>query len=220
MTTRMGFEQELQLLKKSLEEMGRSVEYSIDRLFEAIEKGDEDIAETIVKSDRNVNDMEKSIESQCLSLITKQQPIASDLRLVSAALKVVTDLERIADHAVDIAELILRWKKVQFLDYSTHVGPMTVAAKEMVHKAVEVFICQDVEGAREVIESDDIVDDLFNKAKSDVIRLLKEGNDDTDIVVDVLMIAKYLEKMGDHAVNIAEWEIFRETGIVDNVRIF
>ncbi len=225
MTTRVNFEHELDKLKNSLKEMGCDVELSIDRLFEAVGSLNEELAEVIIKNERIINDMERSIEAQCLSLITRQQPIAGDLRLISSALKVVTDIERIGDHAVDIAELILRWKQNNLLEYSVHIAPMIEASKEMVHSAVECFTQNDKERAKEVIESDDIVDNLFNKVKFDVIHALQEGENteeghaDADICIDIMMIAKYLEKIGDHAVNIAEWEIFRETGSIQNVRL-
>ncbi len=117
MTTRVSFEHELENLKNSLDEMSLHVEHSIDKLFNAMEQMDSELAEYLYKNDRVVNDMERSIESQCLSIITRQQPVAGDLRLVSSALKVVTDIERIGDHAVDIAELILRWNNVKMLSY-------------------------------------------------------------------------------------------------------
>lgn len=219
MAPRIIFEQELAVLKVSLEEMGRFVEHSIDRVFEAMKDGDEELITSIIKSDRTVNDMEKNIESRCLSLITRQQPIARDLRMVTAALKVVTDIERIGDHAVDIAELVLRCQKVDILQFCIHISPMVEAAKQMVHDSVEAFINRDVEAAKEVIDHDDVVDDLFNKVKEDIIMALKNGGKDPDACVDVLMIAKYLERIGDHAVNIGEWEIFQETGAIDNIRI-
>lgn len=219
MTTRVNYEHELDKLKKSLEEMGRSVEESIDKLFDAVEAMDMEAAEEITKSDRDVNDMERNIEAQCLSLITKQQPIAGDLRFVSSALKVVTDLERIGDHAVDIADLILRNSTENFLQYSVHITPMIEASKQMVHEAVDTFVSRNTENANMVIESDDVVDELFNKVKNDIILLLQEETKNADICVDIMMVAKYLEKIGDHAVNIAEWEIFRETGIIRNVRL-
>lgn len=217
--TRVNFEQELEVLKISLEEMGRYVEYTIDKLIEAIDKQDKELAEFIIENDRSVNDMEKNIEAKCLSLITKQQPVARDLRRVSAALKVVTDIERIGDHAADIAELIIRNIHIEIPRYSMHLLPMTEVAKNMVHNAMETFLDRDAEKAKEVVQSDDIVDDLFNKTKSDVITSIRNGEENVDICVDILMISKYLEKIGDHAVNIAEWEIFQETGSINNVRL-
>ena len=225
MPIRVNFEQELNNLKKSLAEMGKNVELSIDRLFDAMTNMDEGMTEALVKNERIINDMERAIEAQCLSLITRQQPIVGDLRLISAALKVVTDIERVGDHAVDIAELMLRWKGVNLLECSPHIPPMIEASKEMVHSAVEAFINQDSEHARRVIESDDIVDELFNKVKNDVINVLKQQESNSiasettaDLSIDVMMIAKYLEKVGDHAVNIADWEIFRVTGSSHNVK--
>ena len=219
MTTRVSFEHELENLKNSLDEMSLHVEHSIDKLFSAMEQMDSELAEYLYKNDRVVNDMERSIESQCLSIITRQQPVAGDLRLVSSALKVVTDIERIGDHAVDIAELILRWNNVKMLSYSAHISPMIEASKDMVHRAVAAFTNKDMDGAKDVIKSDDIVDELFNKVKFDVIDLLRKGTDNVDICIDIMMIAKYLEKIGDHAVNIAEWEIFRETGSIRDIRL-
>ncbi|MDD2968722.1 MAG: phosphate signaling complex protein PhoU [Lachnospiraceae bacterium] len=219
MTTRVSFEHELENLKNSLDEMSLHVEHSIDKLFSAMEHMDQELAEYLYKNDRVVNDMERSIESQCLSIITRQQPVAGDLRLVSSALKVVTDIERIGDHSVDIAELILRWKDVELLNYSAHISPMIEASKDMVHRAVSAFTNKDMDAAKDVIKSDDVVDELFNKVKFDVIDLLKRGTDNPDICIDIMMIAKYLEKIGDHAVNIAEWEIFRETGSIRDIRL-
>lgn len=237
MPTRINFEQQLNNLKKSLEEMGNAVEAAIDRLFEAMTNQNQESVDFVIKNERMINDMERAIEAQCLSLITRQQPIVGDLRLISSALKVVTDIERIGDHAVDIAELINRWKGINLVEYSLHISPMITACKEIVHNAVEAFTRQDTEQARTVIENDDIIDDFFNKMKNDVIATLKqqENNENAaegtamedkenglaspDICVDIMMIAKYLEKIGDHAVNIAEWEIFRETGSIQNVRL-
>lgn len=239
MPTRVNFEQQLNELKKSLDDMGSSVEYSIDRIFEALNSMSKDTIDAVIKNERVISDMERAIEAQCLSLITRQQPIVGDLRLISSALKVVTDIERVGGHAVDIAELISRWENGSLLDYSSHLSPMIQASKEMVHEAVEAFTNQDSERAKKVIDADDVVDDLFNKMKKDIIETLKQqeasskkeepagfvmkdknGNPaSADICIDMMMIAKYLEKIGDHAVNIAEWEIFRETGSINNVRL-
>lgn len=236
MPTRVNFEQQLNELKKSLEEMGNTVETAIDCLFDTMNSMSPESTEFVIKNERMINDMERAIEAQCLSLITRQQPIVGDLRLISSALKVVTDIERIGDHAVDIAELIRRWKGINLVEYSPHILPMITACKEMVHNAVEAFTNQDSRQAKRVIENDDIVDNLFNKMKEDVIATLKQQENNEkipgtamldrenrlaspDICVDIMMIAKYLEKIGDHAVNIAEWEIFRETGSIQNVRL-
>lgn len=213
MTTRKLFTQELETLCDSLEEMGNMVEASLNNLFFAIENKDQSLAQQIIRDDRNVNNMERSIESQCLALITRQQPIASDLRMVSSILKVVTDIERIGDHASDIAELVLRLSHTQLEIYSGHIQPMITASREMVHSAVSAFIARDGEKSAMVIQSDDVVDELFNKVKHDIVQRLKASGEEADEYVDVLMIAKYLERIGDHAVNIAEWVVFAITGV-------
>lgn len=219
MTVRKTFVRELTELDKSLREMGRFVEDSIDRLVEVMEKQDRQQALIIIKSDRDVNDMERSIEAKCLSLITRQQPVAGDLRIVSAALKAVTDLERIGNHAADIAGLLTRCGRRDFSQISPHLPAMTRAAKEMVHNGINAFADRSLPDAKAVITGDDVVDELFNRVKYDIVMNLKTEKADVDSCIDLLMIAKYLEKIGDHAVNIAEWEIFRETGVMENVRL-
>lgn len=219
MTVRKTFVRELTELDKSLREMGRFVEDSIDRLVEVMEKQDRQQALIIIKSDRDVNDMERSIEAKCLSLITRQQPVAGDLRIVSAALKAVTDLERIGNHAADVAGLLTRCGRRDFSQISPHLPAMTRAAKEMVHNGINAFADRSLPDAKAVITGDDVVDELFNRVKYDIVMNLKTEKADVDSCIDLLMIAKYLEKIGDHAVNIAEWEIFRETGVMENVRL-
>lgn len=219
MTVRKTFVRELTELDKSLREMGRFVEDSIDRLGEVMEKQDRQQALIIIKSDRDVNDMERGIEAKCLSLITRQQPVAGDLRIVSAALKAVTDLERIGNHAADIAGLLTRCGRRDFSQISPHLPAMTRAAKDMVHNGINAFADRSLPDAKAVITGDDVVDELFNRVKYDIVMNLKTEKADVDSCIDLLMIAKYLEKIGDHAVNIAEWEIFRETGVMENVRL-
>ena len=219
MTPRITFEHALEELKAALEEMGGQVESTYDRLFLAIGAGDKNTVRNILREDRTINDMEKSIESRCLSLITRQQPIARDLRVISATLKIVTDLERAGDHVADIAELALRFENTDIFKYSTHLAAMADAAKEQIHAAVTCFLERDMEAAEEVIKGDDIIDDLFNKVKMDIICYLREGQFPADECIDIMMIAKYLEKIGDHANNIAEWERFQETGNMQDTRL-
>lgn len=219
MTTRIIYAHELERLCENVEDMSNLVEASLNNLFFAIENKNHELAKQIIKDDRNVNDAERAIEAECLSLITKQQPIASDLRMVSSILKVVTDIERIGDHAADIAELVLRMNHAQLETYSEHIQPMITAAKEMVHDAVSAFISRDREKSALVIQSDDVVDELFDKVKNDITRRLKTEGANVDECIDVLLIAKYLERVGDHATNICEWEIFKETGAIEDVVI-
>ena len=208
MTVRITYEHELEELNKDLREMAFMVEKAIEQTFVAFEDQNYTLAEDVIKGDRTVNDMERAIESRCLSLILRQQPVACDLRQISTALKVVTDLERIGDHASDIAELILRIKSEHAYHIVKHLPLMAEEARKMVHDAVEAFISQDLEETEKIIRMDDRVDSLFNQVKTDVISLLKTSPDQADQGIDLLMVAKYLERIGDHAVNVCEWNEF------------
>ncbi len=219
MSMRVNYELELNLLNNDIKEMGRLVENSIEQCFIAFEDQNFEKAEDIIKGDRTINDLERSIEARCLSLILRQQPVAGDLRVVSSALKVVTDLERIGDHASDIAELVLRLKGEHVYHVIRHIPAMAAAAKEMVHSSIEAFINQDLQAAKDLQKKDDVVDELFDKVKNDVVELLKQSNAHIDQCIDLLMVAKYLERIGDHAVNVCEWTEFAQTGALKNVRI-
>ena len=163
MTVRITYEHELEELNKDLREMAFMVEKAIEQTFVAFEDQNYTLAEDVIKGDRTVNDMERAIESRCLSLILRQQPVACDLRQISTALKVVTDLERIGDHASDIAELILRIKSEHAYHIVKHLPLMAEEARKMVHDAVEAFISQDLEETEKIIRMDDRVDSLFNQ---------------------------------------------------------
>lgn len=220
MTLRSGFDHELDVLKSNITDMGIQVEHSYNNLFRAIALREENVIHEILENNRYISDMERNIESRCLSIITRQQPVAKDLRTVSAILKVVTDIERIGDHVIDIAELSERFLMRNLSTYSKHIIPMADAAREMMHNGIEAFVTRNLEQARQVIEEDDVVDEMFNKVKNDLVVSLKTDAKDADECIDVLMIAKYLEKIGDHAVNMGEWEIFQETGTMNNVHMF
>ena len=219
MSVRVTYELELEKLNQDLKEMAHMVENAIEQTFVAFEDQNHEKAEEIIKGDRTINDMERAVESRCLSLILRQQPVACDLRQVSTALKVVTDLERIGDHASDIAELILRIKVEHAYHIVKHLPTMAAAAQKMVHDAIEAFIAQDLEAAMEIIKRDDEVDTLVNQVKTDVIDLLKTSPNQADQGIDLLMVAKYLERIGDHAVNVCEWTQFAKTGARKTVRI-
>jgi phosphate transport system protein len=219
MTTRTIFENELIQLRDDLKRMCFMVEAVYEKLFSAMQLGDRSTIIDISEQDHQVRDMEKQIESRCLSLITKQQPMARDLRMVSASLKVVTDIKRVGDHVVDIAELLLRMNIKDFAAYSGHLDEMVRETKEMFHDSVGAFLKRSKDEAEQVIEKDDVIDELFNTVKRDLIEHLKKDTANADDCIDILMIAKYLEKIGDHAVNVGEWEIFQETGDIRNTRI-
>lgn len=218
---RITYEHELQELNRELKEMARRVECAIGQTFCAFAKNDRAMAAEIIRGDRTVNDMERAIESRCLSLILKQTPVAGDLRVVSAALKVVTDLERVGDHASDIGELILQVHGNRGYERMKHLPEMEAAVKEMLHDSIEAFIARDDRMANEIIQKDDVVDRLFDQTKKDVALMLKNNDSDEmiDNAMDFLMAAKYLERIGDHAVNICEWTQFSKTGTVKNIRL-
>ena len=176
--------------------------------------------ERIQKNDRKINEMERKIEAECLLLLTRQQPVlASDLRIVSSVMKAVGDMERIGDHAADIADMAVRLNGISYKEYAPSMPEMLEETRKILCDGVELFMARDKEQAKEFYKRDDKIDDLFNQVKEELVACLKEGKKDTDACVDLLMVAKYLERIGDHAVNISEWEVFKETGSIKNERI-
>ena len=199
--------------------MGHLVEVSIENMIDAFKHHDKALAKEIIENDRLINDMERSIESRAFSLILRQQPIASDLRNVTSALKIVTDLERIGDQAADIAEIIYHFEGKHAYRTVEHIPTMAKKAKIMVHEAIDAFIKKDLTTAQMVKDMDDEIDSLFEEVKQEVIEILKENSEKVDYCIDFLMIAKYLERVGDHAVNICEWLEFNQTGTVNQHRL-
>ena len=199
MAPRIMFDHELMELNNELVKMSEMVEKAIADSFEALNKRDYSLAKTVIKGDRNVDEMERKIESRCLSLMLRQQPVARDLRHISTALKVVTDLERIGDHAADIAELTIQMKDNCSFENVKHLPAMVENVSSMLR--------------------DDIIDALFDKVKDEVVELLKSDSSQSDMAVDLLMLAKYLERIGDHAVNVCEWTEFSDTGAVNRVTL-
>ena len=221
MSPRVLFEQELELLKSNVAEMGERAEISYDKLVYAVRGNDRSTLTQLLDNDRQMIDMQRTIETMCLRLLTRQQPVARDLRLVSAALKVVTDIERVGDHVTDIAELYLRIEDIsEEGEYERLLGGMMEEAKNMLHEAVAAFVDGSVKSAENVICQDDKVDDMFNRIKEKLMEAIRMQTLDADKVVDYLMVAKYLEKIGDHAVNIGEWAIFQVTGDMQGVQLY
>ena len=219
MCARQSFESDLELLNLEMIKMSAMAEHAIENAITAFKNKDEKLANAIIAGDRDINDAEKQIEAKCLSLILRQQPVARDLRSVSTALKMVTDIERIGDHAADIAEIVLTMKGEDIFEMVEHIPSMAKVAVEMVHNAVAAFVNQDLSLVKSVTEEDDVMDDLFDKTKSEVVEILKRGDDYMDLGVNFIMIAKYFERIGDHAVNICEWVEFGMTGEYQNRRI-
>lgn len=212
MAPREVFERDMNELQIQIEEMSRMVQATYKDLLDAISIKDEATIKAIIKNEKNFYDMKKRIEEQCLRVIIRQQPIATDLRIVSSILKIVTDIERVGDHAGDIGELILRIQMKPLADYSVHLEGMITAALELYASAINAYVKDDKTSSHQVIKDDDIVDDLFNKVKTDIIAGLREESTNADEYIDMMMLAKYLEKIGDHAVNVAKWQIFKEEG--------
>lgn len=215
MTARSRFDAELEQLKLEMIQMASLAEDAIGRSIAAMEQGDRMSARQIIEEDRNIDDMEKSIESRCLRLLMRQQPVAKDLRAISAALKIITDLERIGDHASDIAELTLQLEGEQPVSMAQHIPPMAEIASQMVRSCVRSYIESNLQLAEETIARDDEVDALFNVVRDELVRVLSQKNDSeaSNRAIDFMMVAKYLERIGDHAVNICEWVVFYDTGI-------
>lgn len=216
---RKKFDEELDKLNVDLTKMGHLVEVSIENMIDAFKHQDRSLANEIISNDRLINDIERSIESRAFNLILRQQPIASDLRNVTSALKVVTDLERIGDQAADIAEIILDFEGEHAYRTVEHIPTMAKKAKIMVREAIEAFIKRDLTSVQMVVKMDDEIDRLFQEVKQEVTEIIKENSERIDFCIDFLMIAKYLERVGDHAVNICEWLEFNQTGIVNDQRL-
>ena len=216
---RRVFDEQLDKLNIDLTKMGHLVEVSIENMIDAFKHHDKALAKEIIENDRLINDMERSIESRAFSLILRQQPIASDLRNVTSALKIVTDLERIGDQAADIAEIIYHFEGKHAYRTVEHIPTMAKKAKIMVHEAIDAFIKKDLTTAQMVKDMDDEIDSLFEEVKQEVIEILKENSEKVDYCIVFLMIAKYLERVGDHAVNICEWLEFNQTGTVNQHRL-
>ena len=205
------FEEQLALLKQELIAMGDLCEEIISLVSAALMVGSAELAAKVAPLEKDIDRKEKDIESICLRLLLQQQPVARDLRQISAALKMITDMERIGEQAEDIAEII------PFLNGHTQpeqsrISKMSKAAIKMVTDSVNAYVNQDINTANDVISSDDTVDDYFNKVRAEMIDAIAQNPDDGEYAVDIIMIAKYFERIGDHAANIAEWVRFSVTG--------
>ncbi|MDD2261459.1 MAG: phosphate signaling complex protein PhoU [Clostridia bacterium] len=209
---RNKFDMQLEELNNSLIGMGAMCETAIASAVKALLENDLTLAKKVMESVKDINQVEKDIEAMCLKLILQQQPVAKDLRQISSILKMITDMDRIGVQAGDIAEI------VTFADLSeskdrVHIADMAKATIKMVSESIDAFVKKDVELANQVIEYDDVVDELFTKVKDGIVNLISKDKKHGEQAVDIIMIAKYLERIGDHATNIAEWVVFSITGI-------
>ena len=224
---RNRFDRQLTALNEMLIRMGSLCEDAISQTALALQSKKDDvqteseaeisarIIEKIHQTETEIDQMEKDIESLCLKLLLQQQPVASDLRVISAALKMISDMERIGDQCADISDIVnfLNSEHTRNFSSSVDIQEMASATMKMVTKAVDSFVNSNVVLAEGVIKSDDYVDDLFMKVKTEVIKLISENPDRGEALLDILMIAKYFERIGDHATNVAEWVVFSITGV-------
>lgn len=210
-TSRKYYEMELQKLNASLLEMGEMIRMAIGGAVTALLEFDHDKAREIIAYDEQIDRQNREIEQQCYTLLLSQQPVAGDLRMVSAALKMTTDMERIGDHAADISEIELMLENLPTLSCAP-IRQMATETSVMLIKSLEAFAQRDEEKANWVIGRDDVVDDLFDTVKSELIEAIRQNADNGEAATDLLMAAKYFERIGDHATNIAQWATFSITG--------
>ena len=209
---RNRFDRQLEELNNGLIKMGSLIEKAIEMAITGMINQDVEVAKNAIAFDNEIDEQEKEIENLCLKLLLQQQPVARDLRLISAALKMITDMERIGDHAADISEITIQLSNEKYIKKLEHISQMAKETTVMVVKSVDAFVSKNLDMAHEVIESDDVVDDLFDKVKNELIELINKDTKNGEQATDLLMIAKYFERIGDHATNIAEWVIFSITG--------
>ena len=209
---RNRFDRQLQILDEQLTHMGELCEVAIANATKALREGDAKQARAVMAADEEIDQMEKDIERLCLKLLLQQQPVASDLRIISTALKIITDLERIADQACDIAELATYMAGQKYIKKLVDIPLMADAATKMVKESIDAFVARDIDLAQRVIACDDTVDALFDQVKNDLIALIREDSANGEQAMDLLMVGKYLERIGDHATNVAEWVVFSITG--------
>jgi phosphate transport system protein len=209
---RSKFDQELERLNEELIDMGNLIESRIEAAVSALVNQDVELATRVANGDKEVNDKERDIEDLCLKLILQQQPVARDLRLISSALKMITDMERIGDQAADISELTIRMANEKYFKELIDIPQMAEATIYMVRESINAFVNRDVDKAVEIIYYDDKVDKLFDMVKNELIEYIRDQKYSSEQSVDFILIAKYFERIGDHAQNIAEWVYYAITG--------
>lgn len=208
---RNQFDRQLETLHLELIKMGALCEEAISASVKALLEGDGSMADAAMERERDIDQKERDIEALCMRLLLQQQPVARDLRAISSALKLIGDMERIGDQASDIAE-ITRHMGGGPLPAQLHIGEMTRSAVKMVTDSVDSFVKGDSQMALAVIQYDDVVDRLFDEVKGELTELIRADSRSAEQALDLLMIAKYLERIGDHAVNVAEWVLYAITG--------
>ena len=205
---RTKYDKQLTALHDELIAMGALCEAAIQYAVQALRTRDTELAKRTMQGDKEIDQKERIIESACLKLLLEQQPVARDLRRISASHKKITDMERIGDHAADISEITIMLSKEPYVLNLDDIKKMASETVIMLIRSIEAYVEKDMNKAQEVIRHDDIVDDLFDKNKADIIELIRHDPEKGEQAADMLMVAKYFERIGDHATNIAEWVIF------------
>ena len=213
MSVRKLFEEELSELKTELVEMCRLTEQMINNAITALVNRDRELGKSVGPADKRVDEYEMDIEKRCMRILLRQQPVAKDFREVSTALKMITDIERFGDQASDIGDLVYTMPGERYIKKLEHITAMGNLAEKMVRESVDSFISNNEALANEVIALDDKMDDLFLTVKKELIELIKKDGANGDQAIELMMVAKYLERIGDHAVNVAEWTKYNETGV-------
>ncbi len=215
---REKYELQLKQLSDEMIHMGSLIETAIEMAIDALIKGDDQKAREAIEFDDTIDQAQKDIETLCMRILLMQQPVATDLRFVSTALKMVTDMERIGDHAADISEITIMLAGSGYVKNLDVIKRMAVETSKMVIKSIEAYVEKDLDKAKEVVDYDDVIDDLFLKEKSDIIAMISTSPDKGSEATDLLMIAKYFERIGDHASNIAEWALYAGTGDINVIK--
>ncbi len=205
---RSKFDEQLLELNNELIDMGNTIVSSVALSIKALQTKDVELAKKIMDGDTDIDHLQKQIENTCFNLLIQQQPVARDLRTVTAAMKMVTDMERIGDHAADISEIVIFMADKSHVERFPNIQRMSSETMLMLNHCIEAYVQHDAEKAKCVIEYDDVVDNLFNDVKRDIIQLILENPDEGEEAADLLMVAKYFERIGDHATNISEWVIY------------
>lgn len=212
MPVRHEFQKELNRLHKDIIKMGSFIEESISNMIEALKTQNTELANQVIANDDVIDDMERKIEEECLMIVARQQPIATDLRDIASILKIVTDLERIADHCEDISEYVIKLADIEPVTSLDLIPRMAENVKSMITDTIDAYIRKDLELAKEIIDRDDIIDQQFYDLVDKLVRLMEEDSSLARTCTNYLFIAKYLERMADHSENIAEWIVYFITG--------
>lgn len=211
---RMRFDQQLEELNLELIKMGALCERAIRRAADQLLNEKETETQAVDRMEEEINHKERDIENLCMKLLLQQQPVARDLRMISSALKMISDMERIGDQAQDIADMA-KFVKVQEIAHKMNIGKMAEATIKMVTESIDSFVKKDLDSAAAVVKYDNVVDDLFLRVKTELPKLLQQDPQNAEYYIDLIMVAKYFERIGDHAENIAQWVEYSITGTHD-----